>query len=50
MFSFYDKCMWIGSSKFPVVWSKHLASLDNDLAYGPETTDLTKGHVVQLYQ
>ena len=49
MFSFKDKCLWIGCSKFPVFSWEYLTSANNGLTYGPETTDLTKGHAFQLH-
>ena len=49
MFTFKDKYISIGCSQFPVLWWEYLASANNGLTYGPETTDLTKGHAFQLY-
>ena len=47
--SFWDKCIWIGWGKFPVLWWEYLGSANNGLRYGPETTHLRKTHAFQLY-
>ena len=48
MFSFYDKRISIGCSKFTVVWSEYIASANNGLTYGPDTKNITKWHAFQL--
>ena len=58
MFSFWDKCIWIGCRKFPVLWWDYLASAysmglssitQHGLTYGAETRDLTKSHAWELH-
>ena len=49
MFTVKDKCIWIGCSKLAVLWWEYVASANNGLTYGPETTDLKESHAFQLY-
>ena len=44
MFTVKDKCIWIGCSKLAVLWWEYVASANNGLTYGPETTDLKESH------
>ena len=46
---FYDKYIWIGCAKFPVVWREHLASGDNGLTCNLKISDLTKRDIFRLY-
>ena len=49
MFRFSDKCIWIGSRKFVLLWLEYLASAKSGLTYCPETTNVTKWHAFQLH-
>ena len=42
VFDFLDNCIWIGSSKFSLLWREHSSSAVNMLTSSPEISDLTK--------
>ena len=48
-FCFLDKCIWIGSRKFPVLWREYVPSPDNGLTNSPKIPDLSKRDAFRPY-